>query len=76
MILWACLVKSSIINAHSPLPGLFSDQDGIGKLVGMEDLPDEPNCQEFGDFLAYGPAPFIVEAMQALFGRLRAWGKA
>jgi len=28
----------------------------------MEDLPDEPGYQEFGDFLAYGPAPFIVEA--------------
>ena len=63
MILWACFVKSSIIDAHSPLLGLFSNQEGIGKLVGMEDLPDEPGCQEFGDFLAYGPVPFVVEAM-------------
>ena len=61
MIYWARFVKSSIINAHSPLPGLFSDQDRIGKLVGMEDLPDEPGYQEFGDFLAYGPTPFVVE---------------
>ena len=76
MILWVCFVESSIIDSHSPLPGLFSNQDGIGKPVGMEDLPDEPGCQEFGDFLAYGPAPFVVEATQALFDGLRAWGKA
>ena len=76
MILRACFVKSSIIDAHSPLPGLFSDQDRIGKPVGMEDLPDEPGSQEFGDFLAYGPAPFVVEATQALFGGFRARGKA
>ena len=70
MILRACFVKSSIIDAHSPLPGLLSDQDGIGEPVGMEDLPDEPSCQEFGDLLAYGPAPLIVKATQALLGGL------
>ena len=42
----------------------------------MEELPDEPGYQEFGDFLAYGPTPFIVKATQVLFGGLRAWGKA
>ena len=46
------------------------------KPVRMEDLPDEPGYKEFGDFLAYGPAPFVVEATQTLFGGFRARGKA
>ena len=76
MILWARFIKSSIIDAHSPLSGLLSDQDGIGEPVGMEDLPDEPGCQEFGDFLTYGPTPFVVKATQVLFGGFRTRGKA
>ena len=62
MVLQTCLVDASIINTHSPFPSLLFNKNRIGEPVGMEDLPDEPGSQEFGDFLAYGPAPFIIEA--------------
>ena len=70
VILWTCLVESSIINAHSPFPGLFPDKDGIGELVGVENLPNEFGCQELGDLFAYDPLPLVVEMTQALLGRL------
>ena len=63
MILRTCFIKSSVIDAHSPLPGLLFDKDGIGELVGVENLPNESGCQELGDLFAYGPASLIVEAM-------------
>ena len=44
VILWTCLVESSIINAHSPFSGLFPDKDGIGEPVGVKNLPDESGC--------------------------------
>ena len=70
------LVESSIIDAHSQFLGLFSDKDGIGEPVGVENLPDESGRQELGDFFANGPAPLIVETTQALLGGLRARDKA
>ena len=70
VILCTCLVESSIIDAHSPLPRLFSDEDGISEPVGVENLPDESGCQELGDLFAYGPASLVVEATQALLGGL------
>ena len=39
-------------------------------------LLDESGCQEFGDLLAYGPAPFVIKATQALLGGLRAQDEA
>ena len=63
MILWTCLIESSIINAHSPFPGLFPDKDGIGELVGVKNLPNESGCQELDDLFAYGPASLVVETM-------------
>ena len=39
-------------------------------------LPNESGCQEFGDLFAYGPAPLIVKAMQALLSGLRAQDEA
>ena len=60
MILRTRFIKSGVIDAHSPLPGLFSDKDGIGEPVGVENLPDESGCQELGDLFTYGPAPLVV----------------
>ena len=70
MILQTRLVEASVINTHSPFLGLFFDKNRIGKPVGVIYLSDESGCQEFGDLLAYGPAPLIVEATQALLGGL------
>ena len=61
-------IKSGVIDAHSPLPDLFSDKDGIGKPVGVENLSDESGRQELGDLFAYGPTPLVVETTQALLG--------
>ena len=76
VVLWTRFVEASIINAHSPFPGLLFNKNGIGKPVGVEYLSDESGRQEFGDLFAYGPAPLIVKAMQALLGGLRARDKA
>ena len=70
MVLWTRLVEASIINAHSPFSSLLFSKNGIGKLVEVEYLSDESGCQEFGDLFAYGPAPLIVEAVQALLSGL------
>ena len=63
VILWTRFIKSGVIDAHSPLPGLFSDKDGIGELVRVENLPDESGYHELGDLFAYGPASLVVETM-------------
>jgi len=76
MVLRRRLVEASIINARSLFLGLLFDKNGIGKLVGVEYLSNESSHQEFGDLFAYGPAPFVVEVTQVLFGGFRAWGKA
>ena len=68
MILWTCFVEASIINAHSPLPGLLFNKNRIGQLVGVENLSDESGYQKFGDLFAYGPTPLIIEATQVLLG--------
>jgi hypothetical protein len=70
MILRTCLVEASVINTHSPFPGLLFNKNRIGKPVRVVHLFDESGCQEFGDLLTYGPAPLIVEAMQTLLGGL------
>ena len=70
MILWTCFVEASIINAHSPFLGLLFNKNRIGKLVRVEYFSDKYGSQEFGDFFAYGPTPFIVEETQALLGGL------
>ena len=70
MILWTRFVEAGIINAHSPLPSLLFNKNRIGKPVRVEYLSDESGYQEFGDLFAYGPAPLIVEATQALHGGL------
>ena len=70
MVLWACLVQASIINAQSPFPSLLFNKNRIGKSVGVEYLSDESGYQEFGDFFAYGPAPLILKTAQALLGGL------
>ena len=70
MVLQKRLVEASIINAHSPFPGLLFNKNRIGKPVGVVYLLDESDCQEFGDLLAYGPAPLIVKATQSLLGGL------
>ena len=61
MILWTRFVEVSIINTHSPFLSLLFNKNGIGKLVRVEYLSDKSGCQEFGDFFAYGTAPFIIE---------------
>ena len=45
------VVEASIINAHSPFPGLLFNKNRIGMPVGVEYLSDESGCQEFGDLL-------------------------
>ena len=70
MVLWTRLVESSIVNTHSPLLGLFSDKDGIGEPVGVENLPDESGCQELGNLFAYGPTPLVIEMTHVLLGGL------
>ena len=70
MVLRTRLVEASIINAHSPFPGLLLDKNRIGKPVGVVNLLDESGYQEFGDLLAYGPTPLVVKATLALLGRL------
>ena len=70
MILWTCFIEASIINTHSPFLDLLFNKNGIGKLVRVEYLSDESGWQEFGDLFAYGPAPLIVEAAQALLSGL------
>ena len=64
------LVEASIINAHSPFLDLLFNKNRIVKLVGVVYLLDESSRQEFGDLLAYGPAPLIVKATQSLLGGL------
>ena len=76
MVLRTRLVEVSIINAHSPFLGLLFNKNGIGEPVGVEYLSDEPGRQELSDLLAYGPAPLVVKATQALLGGLRAWDEA
>ena len=63
VIIWTHFVEASIINAHSPFPGLLFDKNRIDKPVGVVYLLDESGCQEFGDLLAYGLAPLIIKAM-------------
>ena len=70
MVLWTCLVESSIVDAHSPLNGLHSNKDGIGEPVGVENLLNESSRQELGDLFTNGPAPLIVKTTQALLGGL------
>ena len=70
MILWTRFVEASIINAHSPFPGLLFNKNGIGKPVRVEDLSNKSGCHEFGDLFAYGPTPLVVKTMQALLGEL------
>ena len=66
----ARFVEAGIINAHSPFPGLLFNKNRVGKPVGVEYLSNESSYQEFSDLFAYGPAPLVIEATQALLGRL------
>ena len=63
-------VEASIINAHSPFPGLLFNENRIGKPIEVEYLSDESGYQEFGDLFAFGPTPLIIEATPALLGGL------
>ena len=76
MILWTRFVEASVINAHSPLPGLLFNKNRIGKPVGVEYLSDESSYQELGGLFAYGPTPLVVEAAQALLSELQARDEA
>ena len=76
MVLRARLIEASIINTHSPFPSLLFNKNRIGKPVRVVYLLDKSGCKEFGDLLAYGPAPLIVKATQALLGGLRARDEA
>ena len=38
VIIWTRFVEASIINAHSPFPGLLFNKNRIGKLVRVEYL--------------------------------------
>ena len=69
-ILRACLVKAHTVDTHSPLVVLFGHQDGVCKLVGMQDISDEACVEELGYFFFYSPMPFIVKPSQALLDRL------
>ena len=71
MVLRTHIVEASIINAHASFPGHLFNKNRIDKPVGVVYLLDESNRQEFGDLLAYGPAPLVVKATQALLGGLR-----
>ena len=62
MVLQTCLIEASIINTHSPFPGLLFNKNRIGKPVKVVYLLDEVGCQEFGDHFAYGPTALVVEA--------------
>ena len=70
MVLRTRLVEASIINTHSPFPGLLFNKNRIGEPVRVEYLSDESGCQEFGDLFAYGPTSLVIEAMQVLLGGL------
>ena len=63
MVLWTCLVEASIINTHSLFLSFLFNKNRISKPVGAEYLSNESSCQEFGDLLAYGPVPLIIEVM-------------
>ena len=63
-------VEASVINAHSPFLGLLFNKNRIGKPVRVVYLFDESGYQEFGDLLAYGPAPLVIKATQALLDGL------
>ena len=41
MVLWTHFVEASIINAHSPFPGLLFIENRIGKPIGVVHLLDE-----------------------------------
>ena len=70
MVLWTRFVEACIINAHSLFFGLLFNKNRIGKPVKVEYLSDESSCQKFGNLLAYGLAPLVVKATQALLGGL------
>ena len=76
MILRTRFVEASIINTYVHFLVFFLTRHRISKPVGVEYLPDESDCQEFGDLLTYGHAPLIVKVTQALFGGLGARDKA
>ena len=59
-ILWARLVKTRVVNAHSPLPTLLSHKK-VPQPLGVVDFLDEACREEFLYLLAYGPTPLLVE---------------
>jgi hypothetical protein len=45
-VLRAVFVEISVVNAHPPLICvLLANEDGVGKLLRMEDFSDEADCE-------------------------------
>jgi hypothetical protein len=46
----ACLVESSVVNAHLKLPADLGDDNRVGQLVWVVDLPYEASIEQLLDF--------------------------
>ena len=61
-VLWARLVKTRVVIAHSPLFALLSHKNGVRQPLGVVDFLDETRHEEFLYLLADGPMLLLVEA--------------
>jgi hypothetical protein len=49
-ILWACLIETSVVEAHPKLPTNLGDDNRVGQLPRVVDLPDEADIKQLLDF--------------------------
>jgi hypothetical protein len=50
MIFGACLVETSVVDAHPKLPTGLGDNNKVGQPPRVVDLQDEPNVEQLLDF--------------------------
>jgi hypothetical protein len=50
VIFEACLIETSVVDAHSKLPASHRDDNRVDQPPWVVDLLDEPNLEQFLDF--------------------------
>ena len=73
IILWACSIDVSEVDAESPLTVRFFDEYDVGQPFRIFHISDCPCLEEFADLLVDRFFPFWREAPSLLLDWLEGW---